>query len=265
MNTLLLDEMINYIENHLTEPIDYKKLSKIVGIPPYILQRIFHFITNMSINDYIRKRKLSKAYEDLLKGNHTITEIALTYGYSSNSSFCRTFKKNFDCLPKKIKKKNELIAFPKLNFKKNIVDNNFFQYKIKKIDSLILYGKKIEINEDYYASQIYQFYNNLETEGFLETLKENTWYWATIIEKEKKYYFVGSTKFLSTLEKIEIPKSKYLMIDNISEEQNDIINAEIKLHNSYLPSTNYMHSSSYLYELEIYKQENCIIAIPINW
>lgn len=264
MNKLLLDEMITYIENHLTEPINYKMLSLIVGLPPYILQRVFHFITNMTIKDYIRKRRLSKAYEDLLKGDYTITEIALTYGYSSNSSFCRAFKKHFDCLPKEIKRKNEGSAFPKILFNKNIIDENFFRYKIKKVESLILYGKRIEINEDYYASQIYQFYNDLEAEGFLKALKENIWYGATLIENGKEYYFVGSTKFFSALEKIEIKESKYLMIDNVSDKQNDIVNTEIKLHSSYLPSTNYIPYSSNLYELEIYKHGNCTIAIPIN-
>lgn len=264
MNTLLLDEMLNYIECHLTDPINYKELSKIVGLPPYILQRIFHFITDMSISDYVRKRKLSKAYEELLRGKDSITEIALKYGYSSNSSFCRTFKKYFNCLPKETKNKKEIIAFPKLSFKENIIDSNSFQYQIKEIESLILFGKKIEINDDYYASQIYQFYNNLEAEGFLKTLKENIWYGATIIENGKEYYFVGSPRFFPTLEKIEIKESKYLIIDNISEKQNDIINTEIKVHNSYLPSTNYTLCSSNLYELEIYKQENCKIAIPIN-
>lgn len=263
MNTLLLDEMINYIENHLIEPINYKKLSLITGLPPYILQRTFHFITNMSIKDYIRKRRLSKAYEDLLKGD-SVTEVAFKYGYFSSSSFCRAFKKYFDCLPKEIKKKNEGRAFPKLLFHKNIIDENFFQYKIEKKAPLTLYGKKIEITEDYYASQIYQFYNNLVTEGLLRTFKENIWYGATIIENGKEYYFVGSTKFLSTLEKIEIPESKYLVIDNILVEQNDIVNAEIKMHDSYLPSTNYVHYSSNLYELEIYKHDTCTIAIPIN-
>lgn len=263
MNTLLLDEMINYIENHLVEPINYKKLSLIVGLPPYILQRVFHFITNMSIKDYVRKRRLSKAYEDLLKGD-SVTKVALTYGYYSNSSFCRAFKKHFDCLPKDIKGKNEGKAFPKIFFNKNLIDEKFFQYRIEKSESLILYGKKVEINDDYYASQIYQFYSDLETEGLLKTLKENIWYGATIIENGKEYYFVGSTKFSFTLEKIEIHESKYLMIDNILEEQNDIVNTEIKMHSSYLPSINYEHYSSNLYELEIYKHGECTIAIPIN-
>lgn len=87
MNKVQLDKMIDYIENHLTEPINYNKLAQIVGLPPYILQRIFQFLTNMSINEYVKKRRLSKAYEELKEGKFSITAIALAYGYASNSSF----------------------------------------------------------------------------------------------------------------------------------------------------------------------------------
>ena len=61
MNFEYLNQMIKYIEEHLTENIEYKELAKIVGISEYNLQRIFVFLTNMSISEYIRKRRLSRA------------------------------------------------------------------------------------------------------------------------------------------------------------------------------------------------------------
>ncbi len=77
MDYTQLDQMIQYIEKNLTETVDYLKLSRIVGLPPYILQRVFHFITGMTIMEYIRKRRLSKAYESLSRGEQTVTELAL--------------------------------------------------------------------------------------------------------------------------------------------------------------------------------------------
>ena len=67
MNFEYLNEMIEYIEKNLTEEINYNKLAKIVGVSEYSLQRIFMFLTNMSIAEYIRKRRLSKAFEELKK------------------------------------------------------------------------------------------------------------------------------------------------------------------------------------------------------
>ena len=40
MNFEYLNQMIKYIEDNLTENIEYKELSKIVGVSEYNLQRI---------------------------------------------------------------------------------------------------------------------------------------------------------------------------------------------------------------------------------
>lgn len=41
MNYEYLNNMIQYIEKHLTEKIEYKKLASLVGISEYSLQRVF--------------------------------------------------------------------------------------------------------------------------------------------------------------------------------------------------------------------------------
>ena len=64
-NQVKFEELIKYIEEHLTEKIDYNKLAKILSVSEQSMQRIFVFITNMSLSEYIRKRRLSKAYEEL--------------------------------------------------------------------------------------------------------------------------------------------------------------------------------------------------------
>lgn len=65
MNFEYLNQMIKYIEENLTENIEYKKLAQIVGVSVYNLQRIFMFLTNISLSEYIRKRRLSKVFEEV--------------------------------------------------------------------------------------------------------------------------------------------------------------------------------------------------------
>ena len=104
MNYKLLNEMIDHIENHLTDEIKYKDLAKIVGINDFILQRVFTFVSGISISEYIRKRRLSKAYEDLKLTNDKVIDIALKYGYDSYISFSRAFKKEFNQTPTIVRK-----------------------------------------------------------------------------------------------------------------------------------------------------------------
>lgn len=60
MNYKYLNQMIEYIEQHLTEKIGYKQSAKIVGVNEFILQRVFVFMTDITLTEYIKKRRLQK-------------------------------------------------------------------------------------------------------------------------------------------------------------------------------------------------------------
>ena len=91
-NKIKFEKLIKYIEANLTEKIDYNELSKILAVSEQSMQRIFIFITNMSLSEYIRKRRLSKAYEELKSSNIKIIDLAIKYQYDSENSFSRSFK-----------------------------------------------------------------------------------------------------------------------------------------------------------------------------
>lgn len=116
-NNNRLNELIHYIENNLTEKIEYKNLAKILLVNEYTLHRIFYFITNITLSDYIRKRRLSMAALDLLERHHKVLDIAIKYQYESGTSFSRAFKKMMGFLPKDIHKNMDNIKyFPILTF-----------------------------------------------------------------------------------------------------------------------------------------------------
>ena len=88
-----LNRVIDKIEENLTEDIDYRDLAKIVGTSSYTLQRIFVFLTGITLTEYIRKRRLSNAAEELLSTDIKIIDLGLKYQYDSPISFSNAFKK----------------------------------------------------------------------------------------------------------------------------------------------------------------------------
>ena len=86
-NNNRLKELVEYIENHLTEEIEYKELAKILLVNEYTLHRIFYFVTNITLAEYIRKRRLSMAAIDLLEKNSKVLDVAIKYQYDSGTSF----------------------------------------------------------------------------------------------------------------------------------------------------------------------------------
>lgn len=60
-----LNEITKYIDDNLEDKIDYEILAKIMGVNSYTMQRIFSLIADISLSEYIRKRRLSSAGFDL--------------------------------------------------------------------------------------------------------------------------------------------------------------------------------------------------------
>ena len=120
MNYEYLNNMIKNIEENLTQDIEYKKLSQIVGVSEYSLQRIFIFLTNISLSEYIRKRRLSRAFEELKTTDVKIIDIAIKYKYDSQISFARAFKSMFGMTPSECKTTNiEYKQFPIITLNNN--------------------------------------------------------------------------------------------------------------------------------------------------
>ena len=103
MNFEYLNQMIKYIEDNLTENIEYKELSKIVGVSEYNLQRIFNFLTNISLAEYIRKRRLKEAASELITTDNKIVDIALKYQFSSQEAFTKAFKRIYGVPPREFR------------------------------------------------------------------------------------------------------------------------------------------------------------------
>ena len=86
-----LNIAIRYIEDHLTGTIEYDELAKMLCCSTYQFQRMFAFMNNVPLSEYIRRRKLSLAVADIQKGERVI-DVALKYGYSSPTAFSRACK-----------------------------------------------------------------------------------------------------------------------------------------------------------------------------
>jgi len=99
-----INAVIEYIETHLLEKNDYENLAKIACCSTYNLQRLFSSATNISIADYIRRRRMSLAGEELIKTDTNITDIAFKYCYDSPEAFSRAFQMVYGILPSDMRK-----------------------------------------------------------------------------------------------------------------------------------------------------------------
>ena len=92
MNSEKINEAIEYIESNLTEKIDYTKAARISCCSLNKFQRLFLFATEITISEYVRRRRMTLAAEELMKSDIKVIDLALEYSYESPESFTRAYQ-----------------------------------------------------------------------------------------------------------------------------------------------------------------------------
>jgi AraC family transcriptional regulator len=88
-----------FIEDNLTKDIKVQDIVNKVGFSQFHFMRVFRSISGHTINNYIKRRKITEAAKMLLESNMRIIDIALLYGYNSQEAFTRGFKEIYNVTP----------------------------------------------------------------------------------------------------------------------------------------------------------------------
>ena len=134
-----LNQVIDYIEEHLTEELSLEKIAQSAGVSAYHFKTVFFYLSGMTVNEYIRNRRLSEANKDLLRGEK-VTDVAFKYGYQSVDGFTRAFKKWSGFLPSDVLKTGVSKSFPKLSFVITVKGGIAMEYKIVEMPAFNLVG-----------------------------------------------------------------------------------------------------------------------------
>lgn len=137
-----IQQAIEYIESHLTEHIDYNKAARCAYSSSFHFQRIFGILCGFSLGEYIRRRRLTLAGNDLLYKKMKVIDVAYKYGYETPESFSRAFQKFHGILPSQVKNGCALKSFSRLSLDLNVCGGIEMNYKIEEKPEIILLGYK---------------------------------------------------------------------------------------------------------------------------
>ena len=97
---------IDYIHLHLHSKITIKELGEACGLSPNHLNHKFKKETGMTLQQYIRRKRIEAAKNMLLYTNYSLTEIGQFLAFSSTSHFIQVFKDEVGTTPKEYAKEN---------------------------------------------------------------------------------------------------------------------------------------------------------------
>ncbi len=136
--------VIRYIEENLTGEIDIHTVARMAGMSVYEFRRIFSFIAGLPLGEYIRKRRLSMAAEELLSAGDTervsIAAMAARYGYDSPASFSRSFKAFHGASPTEIARGGEVSMYTRIDFSFTAKGGKDIPYRLVNRDAFVVRG-----------------------------------------------------------------------------------------------------------------------------
>lgn len=136
-----MNAALDYIEDNLTEEIDLNIVAQKAYCSSYNFQRMFSFITDISLAEYIRRRRMSAAALELQTCDIKIIDLALKYGYDSSVSFSRAFAKVHGITPREAKKSGaQLKIYPKISFQITIKGEEPMDYRIESKEAFDVFG-----------------------------------------------------------------------------------------------------------------------------
>lgn len=134
----LLTTALEYIESNLSADIKTEDVARACYCSKAALEKLFRNLNHMSVHDYVIRRRMTLAARMLAeKTEMSVLDVALTYGYSTNESFSRTFKKVWDCNPSEFRENpSHFTLFPRLHTPLQRAGENFTR---KNVDISELY------------------------------------------------------------------------------------------------------------------------------
>ena len=91
-----INRVMDYIHGNLTGDLRLETLARVARFSPFHFHRVFKGVIGETLNDFIRRVRVSTAASRLLSNPKlSITQIAVQCGYSSPSAFAREFRGAF--------------------------------------------------------------------------------------------------------------------------------------------------------------------------
>ena len=138
------NETIRYIESELDGEIDEGRVAVLSSYSYAMFSRLFSILTNMTLSEYIRLRKLTKAAMEINETDTKIIDIAMKYGYESPDSFTNAFKSFHHVTPTEVRNGEAYRVVSPIQLTLSVKGGKHMDVKIQKKHGFAVAGVKLD-------------------------------------------------------------------------------------------------------------------------
>lgn len=151
MNPLkFMNDALDYIEQHLTQNVDLRAAAKIACCSEYHFKRMFSALAGMPLSEYIRRRRLTLAAQELAGGGARVIDVAMKFQYDSPDAFARAFHAQHGIAPSQARREVHLLnSFTRMTFQLTIRGGSNMNYRLVEKEAFRIVGLKRRVTLRY--------------------------------------------------------------------------------------------------------------------
>lgn len=168
-----VDEVLEYIQNHLSDDLNIKTLAENSGISFFHFHRIIQAVIGEPIGSYINRAKLDTAVKLIRYSGESFSSIAERIGYNDLSSFSKAFSKEFGLSPQEYRANSNIMLNTHIDYR---IGNNGCLTSDLKHKIIVVPDKQvvfIRIKGEYGNTETYEAWDELV--GFAMKNRLLTW------------------------------------------------------------------------------------------
>jgi AraC-like DNA-binding protein len=100
-----LAKLARHMNQHSFDQVSLQSAAEIVCMEKTSFSRFFRRTVGITFQEFVQRRRITRAVEQMPKADHSLTHIAELAGFSSIASFERAFRKYCGCTPSEYRKR----------------------------------------------------------------------------------------------------------------------------------------------------------------
>ncbi len=263
-----MNSAMHFIESNIMEKIDSGMIAKEAQTTSFHFQRMFHTLAGITVGEYIRRRRLTLAAQEIASSNDNIIDIALKYGYESHAAFTKAFTKLHGFAPVITREAGVKIkAYPPISFHLSIKGDTNMDYKIRELKQFRVIGKmlKVSTKENEHWKIVPAFWKKCESDGSITSIQkfaDKSGYFKGEMfgaimdpsEKDESFiYMIGVESKIEPIpegmgERIVNPQS-YAVFEDTGPAPETVHKLHKRICSEWFPATKYIAAESPEFEL----------------
>ncbi|GKU77489.1 AraC family transcriptional regulator [Paenibacillus sp. L3-i20] len=259
-----LKDALDYMETQMEERLNIEEIAKVACMSTFHFQRMFQMLTGFTVAEYIRKRKLTLAAQELAATAIKVLDLSLKYGYDSPESFSKAFRKIHGITPSEARIEGvNLKAFPRITFNLSLKGDKEMDYRIEEKPTFTVIGKMLHTTckNGENLQNIPRFWEESNQNGTVDELMDmavddkslGICFDMNFDTEEFSYMIACRAKANATSETYtirEVPALKWAVFTNIGPVPTTLQKTIARVYQEWFPATGFEHSGGP--DMEVY-------------